>query len=246
MYIPSKNRELFDAAVIFWAIADKCTFPMEKDMSKYVIKTTDGGHYTVGVDLPQEQSDPDYIPTLKNQPNYWTCGSMHRGSDKYDKVSSWSIDTRLCSRKGAWQNNLVEDYDYIYELMKGTITEENNATSEKFARLRERSFLTSDGKPNIMIVKGDQNELFDKIPSLSPEIKDQFADIALESAMARAKDYPPQMQDFVVAQNVCGFFGGMTALMVMDILYSDGTFKPLTEEEKVTSTLLMFSDILPE
>ena len=33
--------------------------------------------------------------------------------------------------------------------------------------------------------------------------------------------------------------------MVMDILYSNGTFKPLTDQEKVTSNLLMFSDIIP-
>lgn len=32
----------------------------------------------------------------------------------------------------------------------------------------------------------------------------------------------------------------------LNILYSNGTFKPLTEEEKITSQLIMFSDVLPE
>lgn len=31
----------------------------------------------------------------------------------------------------------------------------------------------------------------------------------------------------------------------MDKLYEDGTFKPLTEEERVTANLIMFSDCLP-
>jgi len=35
-------------------------------------------------------------------------------------------------------------------------------------------------------------------------------------------------------------------MMVMDILYQNGTFRPLTKEEKVTSQLLMFADRLPE
>jgi len=68
----------------------------------------------------------------------------------------------------------------------------------------------------------------------------------LENAMLTAKDYPPQIRDLVVASNVVGFVTSTVALMVMDILYGDGTFKPLTEQEKVTSNLLMFCDRLPE
>ena len=67
-----------------------------------------------------------------------------------------------------------------------------------------------------------------------------------QEKMIEAKDYPPQIQDLIVYYGVKHFIGNMTALMVMDILYSNGTFKPLTEEEKITSQLLMFSDILPE
>lgn len=244
VYIPSKNRELFDAAGIFYAIANKCGFNTEMNLSKYVIKTTDGGSYIAHVDSESKCSDPDYIPTLKDRPNYWACGDMTRGSEKYPAVFSWSIDTRLCSRKGAWQNNLTEDYEYVYELIKGEIAE-NDANAEKFARLRDRNFLTADGKPNIMIAKGTPSDLFDRIPAPDPAIRDKFIDRALECAMIEAKNYPPQMQDLIVSWTVREFAGTVTALMVMDILYSDGTFKPLTEEEKTTSTLIMFSDILP-
>jgi len=246
VYIPSGNRELLEAAVIFWAIVNRCRFDFKagEHMSKYLINTTDGGSYHAFVDLHRERSDPDYVPTLKDLPDYWACGDMTRCSEKYPAVFSWSIDTRLCSRKGAWQNNLTEDYEYIYELVKGDIAE-NDANSEKFARLRERNFLTADGKPNIMIAKGAYSDLFDRIPSPDSAVKDKFIDKALESAMINAKNYPPQMQDLAVVQSVRNFIGTRTALMVMDILYSDGTFKPLTEEEKATSTLIMFSDLLP-
>ena len=64
--------------------------------------------------------------------------------------------------------------------------------------------------------------------------------------MVIAKDYPPQMRDLIVNWNAGGFVGTTVALMLMDILYENGTFKPLTEEEKVTSNLLMFCDRLPE
>ena len=54
------------------------------------------------------------------------------------------------------------------------------------------------------------------------------------------------MQDLIVSRGVSGFIGTEVAMMAMDILYQNGIFKPLTEREKITVDLIMFSDILPE
>ena len=245
VYIPGGNWELFEAAVIFYAVANKCTLVTKRDLSKYYIKDTAGGNYIAFVSVKSQCTDPDYQSTLGDLPGYWSCGNMIRRSGKYPTVDSWSCDSRLCSRKGAWSNNLTKDYEYLYELIKGEISD-NAVSSDKFKRLRSRQFITEDGKPNIMICCGEDNDLFSRIPELDPAIKSQFADAALEYAMLTAKNYPPQMQDLIVDWGVSGFIGNVVALMVMDILYSDGTFKPLTEQEKIASTLIMFSDVLPE
>lgn len=244
VYIPGGNRQLLEAAVIFYGVLNYCGSTIKKDLSKYVIRPTEGGRFIAFVALKAEQSDPDYIPTLK-LPFYWACGNMNRTSGKYPAVSSWSVDTRYCSRQGAWKNNLTADYDYLYEFMTGTISD-NAASAEKFDRLRERRFLTEDNQINIMVVKGKQGEFFDRIPRLEEKLKDKFANFALEAAMMEAKDYPPQMQDLVIDWSANGFLGAKVALMVMDILYGNGTFGPLTEREKVTSQLIMFSDVLPD
>ena len=98
-----------------------------------------------------------------------------------------------------------------------------------------------------MIMKGDYKKDFvKKLPVLDEATMKRLADIALEIAMIDAKSYPPQMQDLIVYYGVNNFLDQRVALMVLDILYSNGTFKPLTEEEKITSQLIMFSDILPE
>lgn len=244
VYIPDGNRELFEAAAVFYGVLNKCGIPINKDLSKYTIKTTAGGEFIALVSLDVKQSDPDYRPTLE-LPSYWACGSMTRISEKYPSVYSWSIDTRYSSRKGSWQNNLTSDYEYLYEFLNGTICD-NAANAEKIARLREREFLTEDNRANIMMVMGVAEDFFKKIPTLDDKIKSKFADMALEFAMNEAKNYPPQMQDLVISWGVGGFIGSTVALMVMDMLYENGTFKPLTENEKVTSNLIMFSDILPE
>ncbi len=298
VYIPGGNRELLDAAAIFWSVLNKCEIPIQKDLSRYIIKTTAGGRFTAAVDLECRASDPDYR-WERQWPQYGVCGSMTRQSSKYPAIFAWSADSRHDSRTGGWQNNLCSDYEYLYEYMKGMLgaapAEDpvtasagtaagaaakeadaagaakaegsavsagvrpaadsadvcapfavNPANAEKFARLRERKFLTADGNVNIVVVKEPQEKFFARIPALSDELKSRFANKALEFAMISAKRFPPQMQDLIIAWGVSGFIGATVAQMVADILYGNGTFKPLTENEKVTANLLMFADVLPD
>ena len=263
IHIPGGNRELLEAAAVFYAVLHKCEIPIQKDLSNYIIKTTAGGEFIATVDTEWNVSDPDYKQE-RQWPDYGVCGSMWRESGKYRAVSSWSADSRYDCRESYWANNLDTDYEYLYEYMKGMLGEMptanltvnpgadplnsavNPANAEKFARLRERGFLTEDGKVNIMVIRGSREEFFARIPALNDEIKESFADKALEYIMLSARQYPPQMQDLIIARGVRGFIGSITALMVMDILYGEGVLKPLTEEERVTANLLMFSDMLPE
>ncbi|MBR3894029.1 MAG: sigma-70 family RNA polymerase sigma factor [Clostridia bacterium] len=244
VYIPGGNRELLEAAAIFYAVTNKCGIELKTDLSKYSIKTLAGGDFIAFIDIPATQSDPDYVPS-RSYPPYWACGNMTRWSEKYPSVYSWSIDTRYSSREGYWANNLTSDYEYLYEFMTGAI-EDTPANKDKFYRLRKRGYLTGDNKVNIMVVRGDQNAFFANLPVLDEEIKRTFADYALEQAMLIAKDYPPQMRELIVNWNAGGFVGATVALMVMDILYENGTLRPLEENERITANLLMFCDRLPK
>lgn len=243
VYIPGKNRELLEAAAIMYGVINKCQLPMNKDLSKYYIKTTDGGSFIAYVHLPSERSDKDYVSVLEPM-DLTACGNMNRLSEKYP-VYSWSVDTKFCSREGFWENNLISDYEYLYEFMSGTISD-NPANADKFKRLRERKFITPDNKVNIMVINGKSDDFFGRIPSLDDAVKKEFAGYALESAEALARSYPPQMRDLIISTHAGNFVSNSVAVMVMDILYKNGTFKPLTENEKVTSGLIMFCDILPD
>ncbi len=244
IYIPSGNRELFEAAMIFYAVSNKCCLESKTNLSQYSIKTLAGGNFIAYVDIPATQSDPDYIPS-QTFPPYWSCGDMTRWSEKYPSVYAWSVDSRYSSRTGGWKNNRTSDYEYLYEFLTGAI-ENTPANKEKFDRLKKRGFLTEDNKVNIMVMQGEAKAFFAKLPELDEATKKTFADYALEHAMLVAKNYPPQMRDLVVFRYVSAFVDPTVALMVMDILYENGTFRPLTEREKVTSNLLMFCDQLPQ
>lgn len=215
----------------------------KKDIGRYRIKSADGGDAVVYVELNSTPRDPDYRMKYEYK-DYGCCGAMTRGSDVYP-VNSISWDTRYCSRGGYWKNNLTDDYVWLYEAYTGLISDDN-VNGYKFLRLRERDYLTDDGKVNIMVAKGCPDTLRKLVPAVSDGIKDKFAAFALECAMQEAKDYPPQMQDYIVASSASGFIGSTVALMVLDILYGNGTFKPLAENEKTTAQLIMFADKLPQ
>jgi hypothetical protein len=97
-----------------------------------------------------------------------------------------------------------------------------------------------------MVAKGEADEFFKKIPSLDDNFKKKFAEYALEAATAVAQNYPPQMRDLVISWSAGGFISNPVAVMVMDVLYENGTFKALSDKEKVTSNLIMFCDVLIE
>jgi hypothetical protein len=61
-----------------------------------------------------------------------------------------------------------------------------------------------------------------------------------------AKNYPPQMQDFIVFEFVKWYVDNTVAMIVLDKLYDSGEYKPLTQSEKATANLLVFSDRLPQ
>lgn len=245
VYIPDGNRELFEAAVIFYAISNKCTLPIKTDVSKYYIKTPGGADYAVSVQLKGEIEDPDYTPLAKPaHDDYNACGDMYRDSKKYKSLNSWSCDTRFCSRQGMWQNNKAEDYEALYEWICGSLTT-GPENEEKFRRLHDRGFISKDGKVMVMVVKEEMQKFFDRIPELDKEIKDEIAGFAMEQAVESAKSYPKHMQDYQIYRFFNGFITPSEALMAVDELYDSGVFKPLTEEERITSQLLVFSDRLP-
>ena len=246
IYIPSGNPELFEATAIFYAIANKFDLPIVKNVSPYLIKTLDGGEYYVTVNLKSEIIDPDFKPILEESTrDYSACGSMMRNSWKYPTVKAWSYDSRFSTRKGRWQNNLNTDYDAIYEVICGDI-EDNKANEEKFKRLRERGFITDDGRLNVLVVKKTMEEFDALIPSPDKEQLDEFAKIAIEQAVMLAKNYPPQMQDFIVFEFVKWYVDNTVAMIVLDKLYDSGEYKPLTQSEKATANLIVFSDRLPQ
>lgn len=99
---------------------------------------------------------------------------------------------------------------------------------------------------NAVVVQGDREAFFARLPRLSDELKKTFAGFALENAETIARDYPPQMRDLVVAWEARGFVGRRGRDDGAGQSVQRRTFRPLTEQERAAADLLVFSDVLPE
>ncbi len=242
VYLPGGNRELLDAAAIFQGVCLSFQNSDQRDLSKYYVKTTAGGEFIPMVTLSSSPSDPEYKPVF-DMNQYWSCGDMWRNSNKYP-VGAWAVDTKFCSRQGGWQENHTSDYEYLYEFMNGTLIQ-NPSNAEKFERLRQRGYLTDDNRVNLIVVKEEGDKFFQKIPLVSQQLRGTLVQKALENATMKAKQYPPQMQDLIMNWEKNSIIGRPAAIMLLDILYQNGTLKLLTQREMAASQLIVFSDILP-
>ena len=175
IYLPTGNRQLAEMSIFLHKV---CTTPVSsagRDISRYYIKTPDGGEFIAYAVLEQTCSDPDYQPSIPME-NWLCCGAMNRWSDKYP-VGSWSYDTKWTSRQGAWENNLGEDYEKLYEYMTHQLPD-IPANAEKLARLRERGMIDESGRVTVMVARTGVRDEIESIPSIGESVTRRFADAA--------------------------------------------------------------------
>lgn len=243
VYIPDGNRELLFATLLTYGImTQNQAYGEEIDISKYIIQPTDGGSYTAYAQQNMVQSDPEYTPTLEKMRYYNTCGPMTRGGDKYgDRVTSWSIDSDLDTREGFWQNNRMEDYEYLYEFLCGKLPKgEENA--EKYQRLYERKFLGDNDEVQVIVA---ENDALNDLPKFPDALKAKLANYAGRAYELVKDSYPPQMQDLIRDQSRYVLLPRMP-MAIIDSMITDGTLSDFADAQRTALNLIVFSDKLPE
>jgi RNA polymerase sigma factor (sigma-70 family) len=242
VYIPGENRLLLYATLLSFAVMNNNEFGQRQDLTKYRIKPTDGGDYIAHA-YPKVTDNVALIQKGKEW-LYNICGPMTRCSEKYPGVGSWSLDSVLSAREGAWQNNLTEDYDYLYEFIFGKLPV-GPENAEKYKRLLDRRFLGDNGTVQTIVSKNSLEALQNAMPALPESLKVKLAAFAGQSYEIKKQLHPPQMHAFVYAQ--CQrVVTPQTAITLQHMMIEDGSLPVFTDTERVALNLLMFSDRLPE
>jgi RNA polymerase sigma factor (sigma-70 family) len=243
IYVPRGNLALLTATLLSYAAMSNNYKTPFRDLSQYLIKPTDGGEYIAHTALKKVGSDTAGAPKSVLE-KYWTCGPMYRQSEKYPGIGSWSIDSALSTREGLWQNNLNEDYDFMYEFISGKL-EKGPENAEKYKRLYDRRYIGKSDDIQIIVCGKPMAELDAAIPAFPAAMRSKLENLAERRFEARKQLYPPRMYDLAYAycQNV---IEPGTITMLLDRMIREGELPDFTDIERVTLNLIMFSDKLPE
>ena len=243
VYVPEGNRDLLFATLLTYGIlTQNQKYNDDIDISKYFIQPTDGGCYIAYAQPDRMPCDPDYIPTVEMK-NYNSCGPMTRSKGKYDwRVFGWSVDSVLDVREGYWENNRLEDYEYLYEFVCGKLPKgEENA--EKYQRLYDRKFLGENDEVQVIVAKS--NALQEDFPKFSEELKAKLATYAGKAYELIKDGYPAHMHDLLRSESQY-VLQSWTPMYIIDSMIADGTLPNFTEKQRITLNLLVFLHKLPE
>ena len=212
--------------------------------SRLLVKRPDGGEYITHVHV----DDTFDWKKLNHELNkYNACGNMHRGSEKYN-VFAWQLDTTYDSRTGYWQDNHNSDYEYLYEYITGKLTKDV-AHLDKFTRLLEKGYLIPEGQTeyvNMAVAALSADEYANLLPEASNELKTISEELDSKFFDIKKQLYPAHMQELIRMNNsnILGQNGIRTR--VLELLLTEGTLQPLTDEQKRSVNTILFCDTLPK
>lgn len=253
IYVPQDDYNYLLWSLVPLSLTWKIQSAVRKEYSEehalegthYQVKRRDGGDYIAMADVVRQETAPqewhDYINHLV------VCGDMNRSREN---ISSWSISTDFDTRKFDYNDNRIEDLEYLHLWIEGKLPK-TEAVADKYIRLYQRGLLAQDGQKdqvNVVMVCAAMEEgkghweFQNKLPEVPRELCSFIHKKCLEKAELRKPYYPAHMHKLVEHWSQAE----VDRVMVLDELLETGELKPLTEQQKKGVMQIVFSDILPQ
>lgn len=215
----------------------------------YQVKRKDGGDYIALAHVVRQETEPQEGHDDNN--HFAFCGDMSRFRKT---ISSWSISTDFDTRTFGYEDNRVEDLEYLHLWIEGKLPK-TEAVADKYIRLYQRGLLAQNGEKdqvNVVMVHKTMEEmeenwefhdkLNNKLPKVPRELCSFIHKKCKEKVELQKPYYPAHMHKLVEYRNQAE----VDRVMVLDELLEAGELKPLTEQQKKGVMQIVFSDILPQ
>ena len=242
-----KSKKIYspddDFNFLMWsAVAYCCRNKLVADydcnsISRYRVKRKDGGDY---IALARVSTDFKTSYDLKkyNVPNNMTRIGNY--------THSWQLTSYYDSRTVDYTDNKNEDYEYLYEHITGKITK-TAENADKYKRLFDKGYLVANGDTeyvNMIISANTEADFVKFLPGMTAELKTVGDELNAE--IIKLESVPPHMQDLHRAFCSNCLCEQNMAAYVFELLFEDGTLKPLTDTQKQSVCTIMFCDTLPK
>jgi len=240
VYTPKNDLNFLSWAVVTYACLNKFGFAKSPHDTKYFVRRKDGGAYIAGAVLSSESECKLNFDLAV----YTANNNMIRGWD--NSVHSWQIKTYYDTRDNNYEDNLCEDYQWLYDFLTGQMPK-TEAHADKFKRLYDKGYLAEDGNyVNMVVVKCKAWEFRESLPTPPKELKQVNAELSEKMFELDKNHYPSHMHELL--QLWCGnaLADQQLAAYILAQLVEDGVLKPLTDVQKAAVNTIMFCDQLPK
>lgn len=245
IYIPDNDINLLYWSLIPIAINRNIKIKEEDiDWNKFMVSRKDGGCYIAYATVMTDFKQP------WDESKYSCCGPMTRWADKYN-FAAFQINSYYDDRGGGWKNNLLSDYEYLYEFISNKIGKETE-NLEKYQRICEKGYLVDDNV-NIIFIKLDDPKkqwsdyIFNNLAKPDECVYEHAKQASKKMIDIQSPIYPEHMQELMKACNSANnIFSGRVIMMVMEKLVEQGKIKLPTDMQKHGLMTIMFSDTLPK
>ena len=249
IYIPKNDPNFLFWTLITLACSYKLNFIDEKNkLKKHYVKRNDGSAYTLFATL-ENTFDLNYNPNLYN-----TSGIHTLTFNGFQKCSVRACNTFYDNRIHDCYRILKRKFVYLYCYIIGKITKEQ-ITSFPYNGLLEHalliprydipSYLTNDYETNMIVTTLTLDDLLNTLPPIPKHFSSLNYELGNKLFKISKSQYPEHKQGLCRAfyQNALASPDILTR--VLQISLKNGLLKPLSECQKKTVNMIMFSDVLP-
>ena len=246
LYIPLNDLNVLKWTIITFALYHKFSIPeIQKSLSKFYIKQNDGSEYITFATIEHDfnlsynenlyRSSGEVIFSYGNFTYYpfiiWIYNSYYN-----DKFHDWSIYA---------ESGFMNLYDFLVERFTNYLDK-----NEVFDSLRSKGFVipytqSKKDEINMIIAKMQKGELISALPDMPKNFITLNQNISSEIYNLCNSEYPLHLQELCSAFYANSLSNSDLILRVIEQLLENGTLTPLSEIQKKTVNMIMFSEILP-
>jgi hypothetical protein len=246
VYSPENDLNYFMWSILTYACRMNTRY--HEDVTKYYVKRKDGSEYVPCVWLEPEykRDELSFNPMLYYVNGDMTGAVYTENHEEPLRNSYWQLDTYYDSRNGI--EFPCKDIKYLYENMKGKITK-TLEQADNYKRLYDKGYLVQSGDTeyvNMVVMNTTEAEFWEKLPKVSDDLYKRMDEVTEKVYQFSKSHYPKHIQELY--RTICGskVVGKSLRTQILEKLYSNGTLKPLTENQKKTVNMILFCDVLPK
>ncbi len=208
-----------------------------EEYSRLMVKRPDGGNFIAYATISDDCQQKDY----PNWP-YWASGWMMRGADHW---YSLQLDCAYTDRPGDWQDNRLEDWEYLAQFIK-TGCDPEKLPLEAYKRLCDKGYI-QEGRVQVVTAPALTRDFASYLSPYTASLKGNLDSITdyhreIDEKMFRLEEgrFPKHMEPLVRLSNTNMLASNNFVPYLLEELLAQGLLNPLDQVQKKAALSILF------